>query len=315
MRRLWGMFSAHSLRVSCGYRVRGHRLYAPTLPMAAGLTGTPAIRDQNPDALKQDRVSKIDLLFMIDNSSSMADKQAHLGAGGARSGRTPRQSGVRRSEHRVQQVGDAQRQTARAPRASPTSSRSTDIHIGIISSSLGGHGSTGVCDQPDPRKTFPHNDDKGHLSSAVRWTLRCRRSATSRSSTGTPPAAGTRMPQPIAAPFTTMVTGVGQHGCGYEASLEAIYRFLIDPDPYDSITINKSQRRSGWASRSSTVPTPPSSQQRADFLRPDSLVAIIMVDRRERLLDHRRRPELLRHRARRAVRRRGACSRTARRRA
>jgi len=38
-----------------------------------------------------------------------------------------------------------------------------DIHIGIITSSLGGHGTTGVCDQPDGRKTFPHNDDRGHL--------------------------------------------------------------------------------------------------------------------------------------------------------
>ena len=32
---------------------------------------------------------------------------------------------------------------------------------------------------------------------------------------------------------------MGQHGCGYEASLEAVYRFLVDSDPYDAIRVDK----------------------------------------------------------------------------
>ena len=47
----------------------------------------------------------------------------------------------------------------------------------------------------------------------------------------------------IGTPFAQMVSGVGQHGCGYEASLESIYRFLNEPDPYDNITIDKDGRR------------------------------------------------------------------------
>ena len=111
---------------------------------------------------KQNKVSKIDLLFMIDNSSSMADKQAILAQA------VP--DLVNRLVDPVcidPMTGAAGRQRAtptdRAPWASRDFDPVKDIHIGIISSSLGGHGATGVCDEPDPRKTFPHNDDQGHL--------------------------------------------------------------------------------------------------------------------------------------------------------
>ncbi|WP_332700033.1 hypothetical protein, partial [Halalkalibacter lacteus] len=32
--------------------------------------------------------------------------------------------------------------------------------------------------------------------------------------------------------FETMVGSVGEQGCGWEASLESWYRFLVDPFPY-----------------------------------------------------------------------------------
>jgi len=35
-----------------------------------------------------------------------------------------------------------------------------------------------------------------------------------------------------------MVLGAGQTGCGYESQLESWYRFLVDPDPYQSISID-----------------------------------------------------------------------------
>ena len=31
--------------------------------------------------------------------------------------------------------------------------------------------------------------------------------------------------------FQNMIAAVGEHGCGYEASLESWYRFLVDPEP------------------------------------------------------------------------------------
>ncbi|MEY4544318.1 MAG: hypothetical protein RL685_513 [Pseudomonadota bacterium] len=35
--------------------------------------------------------------------------------------------------------------------------------------------------------------------------------------------------------FQRMVTEVGEDGCGWEASLESWYRFLIDPVPYGEL--------------------------------------------------------------------------------
>src|SRR4029077_16569357 len=37
--------------------------------------------------------------------------------------------------------------------------------------------------------------------------------------------------------FTSMISGVHEHGCGFEAQNEAWYRFLVQPDPYDSIQV------------------------------------------------------------------------------
>ena len=150
-----------------------------------------------------------------------------------------------------------------------------DIHIGIITSSMGGHGTTGVCDQPDTRKTFPHNDDRGHLVSrgpmdAVVTTFDGKPFLS-----WNPTLGGTTDPEQIVTPFQQMVSGVGQHGCGYEASLESIYHFLIDPDPYDVITLNKAGGRLGVAELTGTDTA--LLAQRADFLRPDSLVAVVAV--------------------------------------
>ncbi len=78
----------------------------------------------------------------------------------------------------------------------------------------------------------------------------------------------------IITPFTSMIQGVGQHGCGYEASLEAIYRFLVDPDPYDSVVVDPPGSLNGAQLVGTDMVL---LQQRKDFLRPDSLVAIIAV--------------------------------------
>jgi hypothetical protein len=67
-----------------------------------------------------------------------------------------------------------------------------------------------------------------------------------------------------------MVLGVGQIGCGYESQLESWYRFLIDPEPYQSISVSDGE----------AVPAGVDAvllQQRAEFLRPDSLLALLML--------------------------------------
>jgi hypothetical protein len=77
--------------------------------------------------------------------------------------------------------------------------------------------------------------------------------------------------------FKNMVLAVGQNGCGYEGTLEAWYRFLIDPQP--PVAVPKVPVITG-----EVTPTlnddpamNPVLMQRAQFLRPDSLVAIIML--------------------------------------
>jgi hypothetical protein len=192
---------------------------------------------------------KIDLLFMIDNSSSMADKQEILALA------VPELVG--RLVNRVD--------------FEPV----RDIHIGIITSSLGGHGASGICNPVDPTKTFAHNDDRGHL--IARDTL--DQPVTTFQDKGflnwNPTGGGATTEAQIVMPFTTMVRGVGQHGCGYEAQLEAIYRFLIDPEPYDALMIDTSIGGLGRA-----VPQGADRallQQRADFLRPDSIVVVVAM--------------------------------------
>src|SRR5262249_35641079 len=79
----------------------------------------------------------------------------------------------------------------------------------------------------------------------------------------------------VVAPFATMVTGVGQHGCGYEASLESIYRFLVDPEPYAQIDVQPIAGTPGVANLQGTDMVV--LQQRADFLRPDSIVIVVAM--------------------------------------
>jgi hypothetical protein len=204
-----------------------------------------------------DKADAIDLLFMIDNSSSTADKQAIL------------KDAIPQLVKRLVNPGCV---TADGTYVSDWNGIScaagakrdfdpvTDIHIGIISSSLGAHGA-GVC---LPTETGKNNADMSHLLTR---------------GVASPPAAGflawdggkTMTEAQAVAAFTSMVGGVGEAGCGYEASLEAVYRFLSDPEPYLSITIDASQKAVlGGVDQTLLA-------QRAEFLRPDSLVAVISV--------------------------------------
>src|SRR5262249_25207946 len=107
---------------------------------------------------------KIDLLFMIDNSSSMADKQEILAQA------VP--DLVNRFLDPVcvdpmtfVPVGN-RRPDGSCAVGGPEFAPMSDSHPGIISSSLGNHGAAGACDDALDAKsgrTFPHNDARGHL--------------------------------------------------------------------------------------------------------------------------------------------------------
>ena len=70
--------------------------------------------------------------------------------------------------------------------------------------------------------------------------------------------------------FKENILAAGESGCGYESTLEAWYRFLIDPSPPLSVEVVDNL----------SVPQGVDQvvlDQRAQFLRPDSLVAIVML--------------------------------------
>jgi hypothetical protein len=241
------------------------------------------------DQIKQTAIDKIDLLFMIDNSASMTDKQEILkeavpvllsrlvapvciDASGRRTGANAGANGQCPAN-----MGEAE--------FSPIG----DIHIGIISSSLGAHGGS-ECAQPTVGRE--HNDDKAHLLGSMRpeqfplartWNDSGFLAWDSSGTANTP--AGTGEAKPLVDAFQDMISAIDERGCGYEASLESWYRFLIDPEPPASVeqvgnfsvrssklTVNADGSRGPCTGCDEALLA-----QRKAFLRPDSLVAIVML--------------------------------------
>jgi hypothetical protein len=259
------------------------------------------------DQIVQTAVDKIDLLFMIDNSVSMADKQEILkdavpvlvnrlvtpicvdATTGAPTSGT------------FSKPGDC---GAGIPEFNPIG----DIHIGIVSSSLGAHGGF-VCSTGAATDTL---DDKAHLIGSMRpapggmanpkpelnfdvtrtWSslgfLAWDPSGTRNGATPGIKDAGT-----LNTAFQDMIVATGEHGCGYEAQLESWYRFLIDPEPPATVSqINGATVRSSsfTANADGTKLVLDASgnptcvgcdetllAQRKAFLRPDSLVAVVLL--------------------------------------
>jgi hypothetical protein len=226
------------------------------------------------DRLSQSGVDKVDLLFMIDNSVSMGDKEEVLKAS------VPGLLARLAAPNCVDAKGNPTGATAQADGtcaaagSAPEFPPIGDIHLGIVSSSLGAHGGE-VCSAPaatdDP--TAVQLDDKAHLIGSVRTGL------TTWNNSGflawdpsglenTPPGASDL--SSLITNFSAMIEATGEHGCGYEASLEAWYRFLIDPEPPATVArVNNTTVRLGIDADLLA--------QRAAFLRPDSLVAIVMM--------------------------------------
>jgi hypothetical protein len=241
------------------------------------------------EQLTQSGVNKIDLVLVVDNSASMADKQAILALAipdlvvGLVNPKCLDNSSMLPV---AMQPTDP---TAACPAGSTREFPPVfDIHIGLLSSSLGSFGANGC---PDPTSSTPctngaTDNDHGHL---VTRSDQCGQMAPvvtyqnlgflawDPKSALTPPGE-TAIGDPTATPpvpgLTTslhdLIVGDGQEGCGFESQNEAWYRFLVDPTPYQSIAlVNNTVQTTGV---DMTL-----LQQRTDFLRPDSLLAIINV--------------------------------------
>ena len=272
-------------------------------PIDSGRADAPA-----PDAAPPHLVvTKVDLLFAIDNSRSMGDKQALLAKA------VPDLVGRFLTPYCVRSA-DLPAEPPTADGTCPAGTTReippvTDMHIGVVSSSLGGGGAEQlpgsiICAPAalEPRfNTFnSHNDDRGHLlrrtkpESALPTGIEPEVPAsvpTDGSGGGflawlPPVAANAGAPTPnvtpeptaaaLATDFSSLVIGVQEFGCGLEAQLESWYRFLVQPDPYDRLVLVDDP--SGGPKRTQLVGVDAEIlKQRHDFLRPDSLLVIVQV--------------------------------------
>jgi hypothetical protein len=85
-----------------------------------------------------------------------------------------------------------------------------------------------------------------------------------------PPGPKTTTLDGLSKALTSVVRGVGQDGCGLEAQLESAYRFLVEPDPWGEVKLVGDRATYGGIDDELL-------RQRAAFLRPDSLVAVVML--------------------------------------
>jgi hypothetical protein len=231
-------------------------------------------------------IPRVDLLLAVDNSRGMGHKQALLAEAipdliaGLVNPPCVDASGVPAPSQPASPLDACPAGTDRVFQPQ------TDIHIGVVSSSIGGHGSDS-CPNVDPSSPTcapnPNytNNDKAHL---LDRTDACK--------TGTVPTYASKGflawdPNQVMMPpgegtldngagaglvptLKDMIVGAGEIGCGYESQLESVYRFLADPKPYETITVvNNIAQPMG----TDLVLL----EQRKAFLRPDSLLAVLML--------------------------------------
>ena len=259
----------------------GCLMVAAALPLGAGCLNRP-VGEQAPQTTNifveqfvNAVIDKIDLLFMIDNSISMADKQAFFAEA------VPIL--VNRLINPICISEENPNVTQPAPAGGGNCSAGfqrefdaiRDIHIGIVSSSLGSFGGDGAAACSEPEK-----NDAAHLVGSLgRVTANTFNGLGFLAWDPDNLYGGTTQAAALITDFTTLVTQTGEQGCGYEASLEAWYRFLIDPLPYAQLTKADPQAPAVPATdgAGSILLDGAVLDQRRAFLRQDSLVAVVML--------------------------------------
>jgi hypothetical protein len=234
------------------------------------------------DIISQKSLGKIDLLFVIDNSRTMADKQSVL------------QSAVPDLVERLVNPNcvDPNTGVPGAPAPDPSTECGDklirefapirDIHVGIVTSSIGSHGSP-VCNGMDTSASALENEernDHGYLLGARPRYMNPPGGYPVDPAKGfldwNPDTNAGETIEQFTTTFQAMTTAMGEFGCGLPSQLEAVYRFLVDPNPYQQINIAKCP----GTSEDCAVPTGKDTNllaQRAAFLRADSLVGIVML--------------------------------------
>ena len=301
LRSTSGLFRALRLTMATGIVLGGGAIAGCGSVAVQPIDGTPATIA--PELLfATSSIDQIDLLLMIDNSRSMADKQQILSFAVpdlVRSLLNPKCLEANGVPTPVQPSGPL---LGCPPGAHRVYQPITDIHIGIITSSLGSHGAdtcpvTGDM-QSCPGGSNPSNNDGGHPITRqdacgsksiptyqnqgfLAWDPAQRLSPPGEAQPGSiAVSAGgvaTTVTPGLLPTLKDLVLGVGNLGCGFSSQLESWYRFLVDPDPYQTISVQGGGKG-----------LPPGKavfegidtlllKERADFLRPSSLLAIVML--------------------------------------
>ena len=239
--------------------------------------------------------SQIDLLLMVDNSPSIAEKQQLLAAAipalVSRLANPPCLDATGNPVTTGQPSGPLGACPVGSARAQPPV---LDMHIGLLSSSLGSFG-TPLCPETPPAAcagtpTTISNDDHGHLVTRtdpcgttsvptyqsegfLAWDPAQKLTPPGESALGDP---GATPPTPgLSTSLQDLVLGDGSDGCVLRSQNESWYRFLVDPTPYASISID------GAGQVQTTGVDMTLLQQRKEFLRPGSMLVIVTVSDRD----------------------------------
>ncbi len=219
-------------------------------------------------ALPLGPADKVDLLLVIDNSISMADKQEVL------------RDTLPELVEQLTNPGCVDGEGAVSPRPTPGEPCPAgtvdqllpvlDLHVGVITSSLGGHGGI-ACSAAEGSTWVPEKDDRGELIAPLRGVASFQDLGfLAWDATADPEPGATSDLETLTDDLDAIVAAAGETGCGYEAPLEAWYRFLVDPMPPAEVVTDGV----------STIPQGHNTvllEQRARFLRPDSVLAIVML--------------------------------------
>jgi hypothetical protein len=143
----------------------------------------------------------------------------------------------------------------------------TDLHLGVITTSLGSHGGA-VC-APGVADSAQQLDDQAELIPAHRALVASYLSSGFASFDASGKTGDTDA-NVVSAEAAAMITAAGETGCGFEAPLEAMYGFLVDPEPPTCV------QKVGSESQPTSV-NQELLQERAAFLRPKSSVAVVIL--------------------------------------
>jgi hypothetical protein len=213
------------------------------------------------------RVEKVDLLLVVDGSSSMTDKQTELGK-------------------RIPELVSA----LTTPTVDPVTGKTTrvfDVHVGVISTNLGANG-TAFCSSAGA-----HADDKARLlprpgeATTTGYRLDAKREPVAEACPTPIPGApitwvseSSRDPSArfvgddgatqLQLAASCAVASVKSDGCGVEEPWEAVYHFLVDPSPYDKVEIKDGVLATSGVDSQLL-------EQRQKFLRQDSLLAVVVL--------------------------------------